>query len=356
MAPVSIQPESDEVVTYHQKLSWKITEADWNNCINPLVFHLKTKIPGSLLMHPLSPSYPGGHIGITDKGIAFLTYWPKDVDIRKIHLEALFSLKTNDTESSVDIKCHKVRTRELDDYRGVSVYKMVKINPENLYGEDRSFTLEAELLVEMNDPEKDHLKKDYFKKPNSLVNDIKSIFHDVKNSDFKIIAEDETFQCHKNILSARSDVFKNMLAHDTLESKTNTLVTKDVPAITVEDMLKYIYTGEIPENLSIHLLHVADFYQLDSLKEACVKNRLERLDVRSCISTFIMVDRYLPQGGELRENVVLFMKCKAEEVLEMKDWDKLMAAYPSLAKELMKAIAKGVKEKHKCQFCLVSYN
>ena len=346
MAPVSIQPESDEVVTYHQKLSWKITEENWNN--KPLICQLKTKIPGS--MPP-----PGGHIGIYDKSIVFTTYWPKDVDIGKIHVEAVFSLKSNDTESSVDIKCHKVTTREFDDCRGLAVFKIVKINPENIYNEERSFTLEAELLVDMNDPNKNHLKKDYFKEPNSLVNDIKSIFHDVKNSDFKIVAEDETFQCHKNILSARSDVLKNMLAHDTQESRTNTLVTKDVPANTVEDMLKYIYTGEIPENLSSYLLHIADFYQLDSLKEACVENLLESLDVRSCISTFIMVDRYFPQGGELRENVVLFMKCKAEEVVDMKDWDKLMATYPSLAKELVKAIAKGVKEKHKCQFCLVSY-
>ena len=277
MARVVFHPESDEVVTYHQKLSWKITEKDWNNIINPLNLLLKTRIPGSLSKPPnwtSSSPYLGGSVSMDKKSIIFTTHWPKDVDIEKIHMEAVFSLKTNDTESSVDIKCHKRTNQEFDDYKGVGVFKMVKINPENIYNEERSFTLEAELLVDMNDPNKNHLKKDYFKEPNSLVKDIKSIFHDVKNSDFKIIAEDETFQCHKNILSARSDVFKNMLAHDTLESRTNTLVTKDLPANTVKDMLKYIYTGEIPENLSIHLLHVSDFYQLDSLKEACVENLL----------------------------------------------------------------------------------
>ena len=70
-----------------------------------------------------------------------------------------------------------------------------------------------------------------------------------------------------------------------------------------------------------------------------------------------MADRYLPSGGgNLREVVIKFMKCKAGEVVDLEDWDKLWDSHRDLAKELMRVIAKGSKEKHKCQFCVVSYN
>ena len=52
--------------------------------------------------------------------------------------------------------------------------------------------------------------------------------------------------------------------------------------------------------------------------------------------------------------MIKFMKCKAGEVVDLEDWDKLVDNHPALAKELMRVIAKGSKEKHKCQFCVIS--
>ena len=47
---------------------------------------------------------------------------------------------------------------------------------------------------------------------------------------------------------------------------------------------------------------------------------------------------------------------RGEEVVEMEDWDKLVDNHPVLAKEVLRAIVKGVKEQHKCQFCVISYD
>ena len=104
----------------------------------------------------------------------------------------------------------------------------------------------------------------------------------------------------KNILSARCEVFKNTLAPNTIESESSTIQVKEVPSEAVESMLKYIYSGEIPDDrelLTLDLLNIAEMYLLDHLKEACVKSLVERLEVSTCISTFIMADRYLPSGG-----------------------------------------------------------
>ena len=150
-----------------------------------------------------------------------------------------------------------------------------------------------------------------------------------------------------------------MLARDTLENLTNTIDIKNIPSDAVEDMLKFIYTGTLPEDAkseNIDLLHAADMYELGALKEACVTILVESLDVSTCISTLIMVDRYIPHVVSVREEVIRFIKCKAEELVDFEDWDKLMDTFPALRKELVKAIVKGSKEKHVCQFCLVLYD
>ena len=190
------------------------------------------------------------------------------------------------------------------------------------------------------------------------MKDIGGIFSDVKTADVEVIAGNEKFYCNKDILSARCAVYKNMLGPNTLESESNTIEVREVPAEAVESMLKFIYSGEIPdgpEMLTLDLLNLAEMYLLDHLKEACLKSLIESLEVSSCISTFILADRYPPIGGVyLREVVIKFMKCKAGEVVDLEDWDKLVDNHPALAKELMRVIAKGSKEKHKCQFCVIS--
>eukprot|EP00092_Neocalanus_flemingeri_P021032 GFUD01022786.1.p1 GENE.GFUD01022786.1~~GFUD01022786.1.p1 ORF type:complete len:213 (-),score=53.13 GFUD01022786.1:185-823(-) len=211
-------------------------------------------------------------------------------------------------------------------------------------------------MIEMNDD----CREDHFKKPNSFVKDMQSILHDSNNADVVIVTNAKEFKCHKNILSARCEFFKNLLAHDNLETETSTIHLKEVPADAVEEVLTYIYTGEIPKDpeiLSFDLLRVADMYQLVSLRTACVENILASLDVSSCISTFILMDRFLPQDLQVRETMTMFMKCKAVDVIQTDDWEKLVASYPSLVTELTRAMVMGRQgqEKHKCQFCVLSY-
>ena len=69
----------------------------------------------------------------------------------------------------------------------------------------------------------------------------------------------------------------------------------------------------------------------------------------------MLVDRYMPQDWNLREVVIKYIQCNATEVVEVEDWDKLLDSNRALAKELMRAIAGRSKEKHKCQFCVVTY-
>ena len=107
------------------------------------------------------------------------------------------------------------------------------------------------------------------------------------------------FRCHKSILSARSDYLKSMLAGDNVETKNSSMDVReeDIPAKTIEKVLNYIYLGEIPSenNIDISLLNAANMYLLDELKEVCVTKLVANLAIPNCVSTFVAVDRYLPE-------------------------------------------------------------
>jgi len=287
--------------------------------------------------------------------VTLVTYWPKEVDPHKLIVEVVYSLRSSDGEITVEINGMGSSDVVEEDprYNLVMVQTMAKISPENIYNLDRSFTLQAHIFVEFKDQEKIDAKilKDF-------VEDVHSILEDEQNSDVLVRCELTEFKCHKNVLSARSEVFKNMLSSHTLENKTNIIELKEVTAEATEDMLKFIYTGtlaKVPKSQNIDLLHAADMYQIAALKEVCVKILVDSLNVSSCISTLIMVDRYIPHVVSVREEVIKFMKCKAEELVDMEDWDKLVANFPALEKEVVKAIVKGSREKHVCKFCLVLY-
>jgi hypothetical protein len=66
-------------------------------------------------------------------------------------------------------------------------------------------------------------------------------------SDFKIVCDDETFYCHKNIVAAKSDVLLQMLLSENWsENEEETLEIEDFDAETVRAMIHYIYTSQLP--------------------------------------------------------------------------------------------------------------
>jgi len=343
-------------IDFQANKSWKIDESYLNRDTERVYLFRLPPFPLSSNISEADDSSDDdavGWVNIFKDSILFETLWPQGVDLDKIFVNAIFKLKSTDGEFEVVVQGGRseMEREEFSEVKNLKFRKFVLINADLLFDEEKSFILEADLVVQMKDAVKsDPQKADIF------VEQIKSIFNDEETSDVLVVAEGREFKCHKNILSARSEVFKNTLGHDTLERNKNEIVIKEVTAQAVEDMLKYLYSGEIPKNLTTDLLHIADMHQLHPLIDACLKNLIESLDVASCISTFILVDRYQTQNRDLREMVIEFIKCKAVEVVKEKDSDKLIDSHPALAKELMTALACARKERHRCKYCVVSYN
>ena len=76
---------------------------------------------------------------------------------------------------------------------------------------------------------------------------------------------------HKVVLMAHSDVFQAMFSHKkSLENVQSRMNIKDFDSKIVGQMLKYLYSGELPaklvsENL-VELLKIAEKYNMKMLK------------------------------------------------------------------------------------------
>jgi len=331
--------------SFRQTVSWKISKEEWDR-EGKVYLELLSVIPGTYeieagtLADGWQDPYPGGSVLIDTQRIVFETEWSNDVDLDRIHVDAKFKVETSDGKCVVELKGCPTG-KDVDDLGGENEFKrmnfttFVSLNTDLLFDENGFFMIEADLLVEIKRKE---AEKPSVINSNSYMEEIKNFFDD-KNSDVVVVVGDKEFKCHKAILSARSEVFKNTLAHNTVESNSNTIEIRETPPKAVEDMLKYIYSGDVPQDpmsLTTDLLHIASMHQLHPVVEACLKNLVEGLDVPSCISTLMLVDRYLPQDQNMREMVIMFMQCKAKEVVEEEDMIKLIKSNPVLAQELIR--------------------
>lgn len=96
---------------------------------------------------------------------------------------------------------------------------------------------------------------DYENKLNKLSDDFGSLMSDSIHSDFTIIVKTKEFKVHKVVLSVRSPVFNTMFRSDMMEAADNIVKINDVEPCTFEQLLIFIYSGKIPEDL--------DYYAMD---------------------------------------------------------------------------------------------
>lgn len=63
------------------------------------------------------------------------------------------------------------------------------------------------------------------------------------DSDITIIVDDKELFAHKNILSAKSNVFKSMFTTKMSENLNGVINIEDFAPEVIEELLQYIYTG-----------------------------------------------------------------------------------------------------------------
>lgn len=107
-------------------------------------------------------------------------------------------------------------------------------------------------------------------------------------ADVTLKIEDETFLCHKVVLSASCAYFRAMFTSGLDESTSGKVEIKGTDAQILRSIIDYIYTAEITittENAQ-RLLQACDQFRLDSLQEACENFMLQEIEPTNCIGCY----------------------------------------------------------------------
>ncbi|GBL76118.1 TD and POZ domain-containing protein 3 [Araneus ventricosus] len=167
-----------------------------------------------------------------------------------------------------------------------------------------------------------------------LNDDLKSLFHDKIFSDIKLKTCTKTFPAHKNILSARSPVFKAMFSNNMKEKFNECVEIEDMDSDTVFRMLHYVYTAEIQDlqwENACDLYRAADKYEILALRDECSAYLKSNLRPNNACEVLILAD--LHQDEDLKASVQEFIF--NHDVLNSEEWKQLMKTYVKLAADTM---------------------
>ena len=120
-----------------------------------------------------------------------------------------------------------------------------------------------------------------------------------------------------------------------VETKTNTVDIKDSDAASFKDVLIFIYSGKLPKKLeekSFQILPLADKYDLQSLKDACIHCMDVGLTEENVCDTLITADLY--RCDVLKKKCLMSLN-EWRESLDRKVFEQLQA-YPALMIDLIK--------------------
>ena len=167
------------------------------------------------------------------------------------------------------------------------------------------------------------------------------LFNNKEFSDVEIECEGEIFNCHMNILSTRSDVFRCMFQADMAEKRSNKVTIKDIDTDdVVREMLNFIYTGctngDVFKEKSRELLAAAERFQLDVLNSICEDHIYSNLQSNNAIENLVFGDFH--QASKLRRMALQEIARNVVKLVKIEEYQDLMKHHPSLAAEIPLAL------------------
>ncbi|GBN88971.1 Speckle-type POZ protein [Araneus ventricosus] len=165
-------------------------------------------------------------------------------------------------------------------------------------------------------------------------------------SDVSLRSGVTSLPAHKNILSARSPVFKAMFTQDMREKTSRIVDIPDLNADTLSRLLLYIYKDTVEElqwESAVDLFRAAEKYQLLNLRKKCsvfLKSNLSVYDVCSILSLANM-----HEAGDLRKAAEDFISEHDNEVFDSNEWKTFKEKNFRLASEIMERIILLMKRK-----------
>lgn len=177
-----------------------------------------------------------------------------------------------------------------------------------------------------------------------LTSDLGKLLNDEKTSDLVLQTEGKTFHVHKNILSARSNFFDNLLKEqmeniDRNDAKSSN-IEMDIKAEVLNEILTYIYTDTTlkVDTMSKPLLAASDKYKLPGLKRQCEKHLCEMLNPNNVAAVLLLADQH--QCRHLKKSALRFCKDNYAYIMKDDDWKMIEKEKPDLFTEAISEVLK----------------
>ncbi|CAL1298354.1 unnamed protein product [Larinioides sclopetarius] len=169
----------------------------------------------------------------------------------------------------------------------------------------------------------------------SLKEDMLSLYNDRLFCDTKLQTDTETFPAHRNVLGARSPVFKRMFTTDMKETAGECINVPDISSDTVRGMLHFLYTdyvGDLEMQSANDLYIASDKYDIASLKQRCSSFMKKNLSPSNVCDVLVLADMH--QDKDLESAAQEYVLTN-DEVFHLDEWKLFMKNYSSLAAQVM---------------------
>ena len=175
----------------------------------------------------------------------------------------------------------------------------------------------------LEEPGKDHINRQ-----------LGHLFNTGRMSDVTFVLGTENFKAHKNILSARSQVFADMFENNEKVSSINPLKIEDCEPEAFRAMLSFLYTDEMEETeeMAKELLPLAIKYQIRLLQNKCQEIVLKDISTENCAEMLLFAEM---QGALLLKNEALYyFQHHSGEIFKTAGWKTLRQTRPQLALDI----------------------
>jgi hypothetical protein len=140
-------------------------------------------------------------------------------------------------------------------------------------------------------------------------------------ADGVLICQNQEIECHRVVLAARSEHFRNMFANTAfVEGQSQRIEVKGMDLSTLQEMLSFIYTNEFNEEKAdiSSLFSAADQYQILSLVSKCESLMIQRLSIENAAEFFYK--SFLHESAELKLASMDFIFKNFEAVKATDGW------------------------------------
>ena len=155
-----------------------------------------------------------------------------------------------------------------------------------------------------------------------LIERLDALRRDERFCDITVAVKGKEFKAHKVVLAAASPFFLAVLESDMRESNEQliSIELEEATSFVMEEVLKYIYTGNVSvtKEISHNLIATADYLLLSGLKTVAGNFMKENLTTENCVSNYYFADKY--QCFELREGAHEVIISNFSAVMETGDF------------------------------------